>query len=95
MAMAKEYPLVIAFCAIMFSDENLKKEAAEILEDMGLNFSSAYTIFTKALVRQRRIPFEIEADPFYSKANQARILKSIKAMEAGKNIVVHELIEED
>ncbi|MEL7566268.1 MAG: type II toxin-antitoxin system RelB/DinJ family antitoxin [Dehalobacterium sp.] len=73
-------------------DENLKKQAERLFEDMGLNMTTAFTIFTKAVVRQGKIPFEIAADPFYSEANQARLMKSIAELEAGKG-KVHELIE--
>ncbi|MDQ7095332.1 type II toxin-antitoxin system RelB/DinJ family antitoxin [Desulfosporosinus sp. PR] len=75
-------------------DENLKKQAEILFEDMGLNMTTAFTIFTKAVVRQGKIPFEITADPFYSEANQARLMKSITQLEAGKG-TVHELIGTD
>lgn len=45
-------------------DEDLKKQAEMLYEDMGLNMTTAITMFTKAVVRQRKIPFEIAADPF-------------------------------
>ncbi len=38
-------------------DENLKKQAEILFEDMGLNMTTAFTIFTKAVVRQHKIPF--------------------------------------
>lgn len=75
-------------------DANLKKQAETLFEDMGLNMTTAFTIFTKAVVRQGKIPFEIAADPFYSEANQARLMKSIAQLEAGKG-KVRELIEID
>ena len=37
----------------------LKAEAKEILEGLGLNLSSAINIYLKAIVRQKGIPFEI------------------------------------
>jgi len=73
-------------------DENLKKQAERLFEDMGLNMTTAFTIFAKAVVRQGKIPFEITADPFYSETNQARLMKSIAKFEAGKG-TAHELIE--
>ncbi len=73
-------------------DENLKKQAERLFEDMGLNMTTAFTIFAKAVVRQGKIPFEITADPFYSETNQARLMKSIAKLEAGKG-TAHELIE--
>jgi DNA-damage-inducible protein J len=75
-------------------DENLKKQAETLFEDMGLNMTTAFTIFTKAVVRQGKIPFEIAADPFYSEANQARLMKSIAQLEAGKG-TARKLIEVD
>ena len=40
-------------------EPELKAEAKEILEGLGLNFSSAINIYLKAIVRQKGIPFEI------------------------------------
>ena len=73
-------------------DENLKKQAEVLFEEMGLNMTTAITIFTKAVVRQHRIPFEIAADPFYSEVNQAHLRRAIADLEAGKG-QMHELIE--
>ena len=41
-------------------DENLKKEAESLFADLGLNLSSAITIFLKSAVDYRGIPFEIK-----------------------------------
>jgi DNA-damage-inducible protein J len=42
--------------------------------------------------RQRGIPFKIEADPFWSERNQARLEKSRQEAEAGR-LTKHNLIE--
>jgi DNA-damage-inducible protein J len=68
-------------------DENLKKQAERLFEDMGLNMTTAFTIFTKAVVRQGKIPFEVAADPFYGESNQARLREAIKNLEAGQGLV--------
>lgn len=75
-------------------DENLKKQAEALFDEMGLNMTTAFTIFTKAVVRQHKIPFEISADPFYSEANQAHLKKAISDLEAGKG-KFHEFLEDD
>lgn len=36
---------------------------------MGLSMSTAITIYLKKLGNERRIPFEVSADPFYSENN--------------------------
>lgn len=75
-------------------DENLKKQAELLFEDMGLNMTTAFTLFTKAVVRQNKIPFEIVADPFYSAENQRHLNRAIADLETGKG-QLHELIEVD
>lgn len=68
-------------------DENLKKQAETLFDEMGLNMTTAMTIFAKAVVRQGKIPFEIAADPFWSEANQARIKESIEQLNNGQVVV--------
>ena len=76
-------------------DENVKKRFDAFCSEVGMNTSVAINIFAKAVLRERKIPFEIAAidDPFYSEANQNRLKKSITALEAGKG-KVHNLIED-
>lgn len=73
-------------------DENLKKQAEALFDEMGLNMTTAITIFTKAVVRQQKIPFEIAVDSFYSETNQKHLRKAIADLEAGKG-QFHDLIE--
>ena len=61
-------------------DENLKRRAEALFEDMGLNMTTAVTVFVKAAVRQNKIPFEISGDPFYSEENMERLRRSIAQM---------------
>lgn len=42
-------------------DEKLKKELDELCAQFGMNTSVAINIFARAVVRERRIPFEISA----------------------------------
>ncbi len=43
-------------------DNNLKSSFDSLCENFGLSGSAALTLFMKAVVRERRIPFEIKAD---------------------------------
>ena len=65
-------------------DKDLKKEIEKICEEMGITLEVAFTIFAKKLVRERKIPFEVDTEPFYSKKNLKRLKKSIKQMEQVK-----------
>ena len=65
-------------------DEDLKKQFDAFCVDIGMNMTTAFCVFAKTAVRERRIPFEIsaKADPFYSTANMPRLRKSVAQMEA-------------
>ena len=63
-------------------DDDVKKSAEQACADIGLSMSTAITIYLKKLGREKRIPFELSVDPFYSEENMARLRKSIAQMEA-------------
>ena len=42
-------------------DDTLKKNFDNICDDFGFTSTAAITVFMKAVVRERRIPFEIKA----------------------------------
>ena len=74
-------------------DDELKKEFDSLCSDFGMSMSTAITVFAKAVVRERKIPFEISApDPFFSEGNQRYLRKSLSEYKAGK-LTKHELIE--
>ena len=75
-------------------DEELKKNFDEICTELGLNMTTAFNVFARAVVRKHGIPFEVSLndDYFYSESNIARLRKSIANLNAGKGIV-HDLIE--
>ena len=43
-------------------DEKLKKNFDLLCDEFGLSNSAAFNLFMKAVVRERRIPFEIKAE---------------------------------
>ena len=77
-------------------DEDIKQSAENALNDMGLTMSAAITMFLKKVGRERRIPFEISADPFYSESNMRYLDSIIREIEEGRaNLTEHDLIEVD
>ena len=75
-------------------DAQLKKQFEDFCTNVGLTMSSAFNVFAKTVVRQQKIPFDIDlgTDPFYSDSNMKVLCESIKQLEEG-NGVEHELIE--
>ena len=76
-------------------DEKIKKEMEKICREMGMSMTIAFTIFATKVTKEKRIPFEITADPFYSESNMRYLEKVIADIESGKaKLVEHDLIEE-
>lgn len=73
-------------------DEEVKKNMEQACSDLGLSMSAAFTIFAKKVGREKRIPFEVSVDPFYSESNMAHLRRGIAALNEGKG-VAHEPIE--
>ena len=73
-------------------DENLKKSMEQTCQDLGLNMTTAFTIFAKKVSREKRIPFDVSLDPFYSDSNMSHLRRGADALNAGEG-VEHELIE--
>jgi DNA-damage-inducible protein J len=77
-------------------DEDLKKSMEKVCSDMGLSMTAAFTIFAKKVSRERRIPFEVSADPFYSENNMKHLEQVIADIAAGRaKLVEHDLTEVD
>lgn len=75
-------------------DDDIKKGAEQTCADIGLSMSTAINIFLKKLARERRIPFELSADPFYSENNMWHLEKIIGDINGGRaNLVEHDIIE--
>lgn len=76
-------------------DDNIKAKAERACAAMGLTMSSAINIFLTKVANERRIPFEVSADPFYSDEHIAMLERRVADVKAGRNMHEHELIEVD
>ena len=73
-------------------DEELKKNMEQICQELGMNMTTAITIFAKKMTREKRIQFEVSVDPFYSESNMAHLRRGMEALNEGKG-VEHDMIE--
>ena len=77
-------------------DEDLKKNMESTCKELGMNMSTAFIIFAKKVAREKRIPFDVSVDPFYSEENMKRLEKIISDIDSGKaKLVEHDLAEVD
>ncbi|MCI9487259.1 MAG: type II toxin-antitoxin system RelB/DinJ family antitoxin [Lachnospiraceae bacterium] len=75
-------------------EDDVKRKAEQVCADIGMSLSTAINIYLKKLGRERRIPFEVAADPFYSEENMSRLRKSVAQMEATGG-TIHEIDLDD
>ena len=76
-------------------DKETKRNFENFCDNVGINMTTAFNMFARAVLRERRLPFEvgIESDPFFSEGNLA-YLRRVKAdAEAGRNMSIHEIVE--
>lgn len=65
-------------------NEKTKKEMEDICSELGITVSAALNIFIKKMTREKRIPFEVSIDPFYSESNMKAIEESIQQLKKVK-----------
>lgn len=62
-------------------DDNLKQQFDHLCNELGLNMTTAFTIFAKTMVRQQKIPFEIALD-----VPNSETLAAIDDVNHGRNL---------
>ena len=68
-------------------DENLKKSMEHTCQTLGMNMTTAFTIFAKKVSREQRIPFDVSVDPFYNESNMAAIDEAAEQIKKGRVVV--------
>lgn len=76
-------------------DSEIKKRFDAFCADAGLNATAAVNMFARAVLREKKIPFDIVGsdDPFYGVKNQSRLRSAMEQLDAGKG-KVHDLIDD-
>ena len=66
-------------------DENLKSQFEELCAEFGMSAATAFNIFARAVVRERRIPFAIQASE--SAFEEIPNAETIAALEEGEEML--------
>lgn len=75
-------------------DADVKKNMEQVCAELGLSMSAAFTVFARKVGREKRIPFDVSVDPFYSESNIRYLEGIVKDIKDGKaHFEEHELIE--
>mgnify|MGYP003411940156 CR=1 FL=1 len=75
-------------------DADLKAEFDKLCEEFGMSANTAFNIYVKTVVRQRRIPFQIETDPIDEVMERGRRAFWALREEAKKNGLTGMTLEE-
>ena len=68
-------------------DEDLKRAAEQLFQELGLDVPSAVRLFLKQAILHNGIPFAISGiDGFYNDKNIQVLAESIRQLEAGKTV---------
>ena len=75
-------------------DSEIKKQFDEFCAQVGMNTTVAFNMFARAVLREKRLPFEVttDTDPFFSQTNLAHLRRGVAALNSGKG-VEHGIIE--
>ena len=65
-------------------DDALKKQAEELFNDLGMNLTTAFTIFVKQAIREQGIPFEITKETPNSETLSA--LREVEEMKKNPSL---------
>ena len=75
-------------------DDELKHDFERLCRDVGMNLTTAFTIFAKQSVRANKISVSLSGDPFYSETTIRELERRAARIEAGLGHE-HELVEVD
>ena len=65
-------------------DADLKKNMEQACSELGMSMTTAFTIFAKKVSREKRIPFDVSVDPFYSESNMRYLEKIAQDIAQGR-----------
>ena len=69
-------------------DEDVKKEAESLFNNLGFSMSSAVNVFFRQAIREKAIPFQIKAsgkyDEYFNEYNMKILEESASQIKAGK-----------
>jgi len=81
-------------------DSDLKASGEELFRSLGMNFSTAFNVFVRKSVKQGKIPFDVDDELSETAAiaeteeeYYADLRSRAADMDAGRNIVYHDIIE--
>ena len=71
-----------------------KQQFERIINEIGLNLSSAFNIFAKAVIKERKIPFELKAEQAFEPNDETiAAIKRLENNEEVQSLTLDELVK--
>ena len=67
-------------------DERLKIEFESLCNNFGMNMNTAINVFARAVIREKKIPFEISAQDNYSETNAMHVFNSMRKQASDNGV---------
>jgi len=69
-------------------DADVKRQLDDFCNQVGMNSTTAFNMFARAVLREKRLPFDVTTmpEPFYSESNLAHLRRGVAALNSGKGI---------
>jgi len=67
-------------------DEHIKEQLEAILHDIGMNLTTGFNVFARAVIRHGGLPFELNQSAYRNPYNMERIKHSLQQLEDGNVI---------
>ena len=75
-----------AFFSSVRTDDNLKKEAYEILAKLGLSWSAFVNWAARTLVSEKKVVFELRDENWFTPSKASELKKSMENIKAWKGL---------
>jgi len=62
-------------------DDTLKKDFDNICNELGMSMTTAIVMMAKKMTREKRLPFDVSIDPFYSEQNMKYLKNAAAALD--------------
>ena len=69
-------------------DSEIKEQLDDFCMQVGMNTTTAFNLFARAVLREKRLPFEVttEVDPFCSEINLVHLCRWVAAFNSEKGL---------
>lgn len=61
-------------------------EMDSVCQELGISMGTAFSLFATKVARERRIPFKLGIDPFYTEENLARLRSCVRTLNEGNGV---------